>query len=144
MMRVAFGEEVSAEHRSTPVAPGAPHSHRVILVVEDELLLAQLAAEVLEAEGHRVLTAADSHAALQILRSEPVDLLFTDIDLARGTRGLTLAREARALRPDLAVAYASGGRAGLASDQMVPTSVFLAKSYRLADLAGLPSRRLAC
>ena len=91
-----------------------------MLVVEDEPLVCELAAEVLGMGGFRTLTAADAHAGLDILRTEPVDLLFTDIDLAQGTSGLLLAAEARRLRPDVAVVYASGGRAELDRALMVP------------------------
>ena len=118
----------------------APQSEqpRTVLVVEDEWLLLELAAEVLEAAGHRVLTAADAHTALALLRSEPIDFLFTDIDLACGTDGLSLAREARTLRPKLPIAYASGRRPDLRAHEMVPGSIFLAKPYRPAQIADLP------
>src|SRR3954470_8440642 len=77
--------------------------------------------------------------AMALLRSHSVDLLFTDVDLAHGTNGVALARDARALRSDLPVAYTSG-RIDLTADQMVPGSVFLPKPYRLAEVIGLPDR----
>lgn len=136
MVQVAFAAE-GPPYRS--VSGGGPGSDQLgtVLVVEDECLLAELAAEVLEAAGHRVLTAADAHAALSLLRSEAIDLLFTDIDLACGTDGLSLAREARTLRPELRVAYASGRRPDLRAHEMVPGSVFLPKPYRPAQIAKL-------
>ncbi len=73
--------------------------------------MCELAAEALLEEGYRVLTAADAWEAEAILARESVDLLFTDIDLARNTNGLSLARCARELSPDLPVVYTSGGRA---------------------------------
>jgi DNA-binding response OmpR family regulator len=110
-----------------------------ILVVEDDPSLLSLAAYVFGRKGYHVLTDVDAFGALTLLRSHSVDLLFTDVDLAYGTNGVTLARDARALRSDLAVAYTSG-RVGLSADQMVPGSVFLPKPYRLAEVIGLPDR----
>ena len=112
-----------------------------VLVVEDDPALLSLAAYVLGKQGYHVLTDVDAFGALAVLLSHPVDLLFTDIDLAQGTSGVKLARDARALRSDLPVAYTSG-RVDLSGDQMVPGSVFLPKPYRLAEVIGLP-RRLA-
>ena len=112
-----------------------------VLVVEDDPALLSLAAYVLGKQGYHVLTDVDAFGALALLLSHPVDLLFTDVDLAHGTNGVTLARDARALRSDLPIAYTSG-RVDLSGDQMVPGSVFLPKPYRLAEVIGLP-RRLA-
>ena len=137
MVHVALSVERSPS-RSVPAFAARSDQPRTVLVVEDEWLLLELAAEVLEAAGHKVLTATDAHAALSLLRSEPIDLLVTDIDLAAGTDGLSLAREARRLRPELRVAYASGRRPDLCAHDMVPGSIFLAKPYRPAQIAQLP------
>ena len=110
-----------------------------VLVVEDDPSLLSLAAHVFGKKGHHVLTDVDAFGALALLRSHSVDLLFTDVDLAHGTNGVALARDARALRSDLPVAYTSG-RIDLTADQMVPGSVFLPKPYRLAEVIGLPDR----
>ena len=114
-------------------APGVD----TILVVEDEALVCELAAEALLDEGYRVLTAADADAAEAILRHERVDLLFTDIDLARNTNGLALARCARRARPDLPVVYTSGGRGSLSAGEAVTQSVFVPKPYRPSQLVAL-------
>lgn len=114
----------------------APHAD-TILVVEDEFFVCELAAEALLDEGYRVLTAADAEEAEAILSSEHVDLLFTDIDLARNTNGLALAHRARRVRPDLPVVYTSGGRGHLAHGDAVTDSVFVPKPYRLSALVAL-------
>ncbi len=112
-----------------------------VLVVEDDPSLLSLAAHVFGKKGHHVLTDVDAVGAMVLLRSHSVDLLFTDVDLAHDTTGVTLARDARALRSDLPVAYTSG-RIDLSADQMVPGSVFLPKPYRLVEVISLPDRLL--
>ncbi|GJE51259.1 Transcriptional regulatory protein OmpR [Methylobacterium tardum] len=120
-----------------PSMPVLDSAAATILVVEDEPTVCELAAEVLIDEGYRVITAADAWEAEAILARESIDLLFTDIDLARNTNGLSLARRARSLCPDLPVVYTSGGRACLPAGEAVTDSVFLPKPYRPSQLVGL-------
>jgi DNA-binding NtrC family response regulator len=120
-----------------PFLPILDPAAATILVVEDEPTVCELAAEALLDEGFRVLTAADAREAEAILARENVDLLFTDIDLARNTNGLALARWARRLCPDLPVVYTSGGRTCLPAGEAVPGSVFVPKPYRPSQLVAL-------
>jgi DNA-binding response OmpR family regulator len=54
---------------------------RTILVVEDEPTLRETLAEALEAEGYRVVTAADGRDALTRFRAERPDLVLLDLML---------------------------------------------------------------
>ncbi len=119
-----------------PAFPFAPHTG-TILVVEDEAFVCELAAEALLDEGFRVLTAADADEAEAILSSERVDLLFTDIDLARNTNGIALAHRARRALPRLPVVYTSGGRDGLSPNEAVSRSVFVPTPYRTAQIVAV-------
>lgn len=121
--------------------PGAMKSKSVLLV-EDEALLCELMTEALEAEGLRVYTAEDVDGAARVLAQEQIDLLFTDLDLARGTSGLTLAHDARAGRPELPVIYTSG-RQALGPGQAVAGAVFVPKPYRPAVVCHLVNRLVA-
>ena len=120
-----------------PSSPALDPAAATILVVEDEPTVCELAAEALLEEGYRVLTAADAWEAEAILARESVDMLFTDIDLARNTNGLALARRARSVCPDLPVIYTSGGRACLSAADAVSESVFVPKPYRPSQLVAL-------
>ncbi len=79
-----------------------------VLLVEDEYLVSEWVAESLAEQGFAVCTATNGLDALKCLASVPVDILFTDINLARSMDGTMLARRARELLPDLPVVYASG------------------------------------
>lgn len=80
-----------------------------ILIVEDEALVCEVTAMEFEDAGYRVLATADGSEALAMLAAEPdIALLFTDISLRNSIDGWTVAAEARALRPDLGVIYATG------------------------------------
>jgi CheY-like chemotaxis protein len=100
-----------------------------VLLVEDEYLVSEWVAESLAEQGFAVCTATNGLDALKCLASVPVDILFTDINLAGSMDGTMLARRARELLPDLPVVYASG-RVNILEPQMrVPGSTFVPKPY---------------
>ncbi len=100
-----------------------------VLLVEDEYLISQWVAESLAEQGFAVYTATNGMDALKCLASVPVDILFTDINLAGGMDGTMLARRARELLPDLPVVYASGRVNVLDPQARVPGSTFVSKPY---------------
>jgi CheY-like chemotaxis protein len=52
---------------------------KTILVVDDELVIAEMLRTVLEDEGYRVVTAANGRAGLAALASSIPDLVLTDL-----------------------------------------------------------------
>jgi DNA-binding NtrC family response regulator len=112
-----------------------------VLVVEDEVMISDLVADVLAENGFDVHTEVNGEAALNYLDSGPeVDVLFTDINLQGRMDGSTLAKAARARRPDLPVVYCSGRHSPSAISPLVPRSVFVKKPYDLQDVCVLLSR----
>jgi CheY-like chemotaxis protein len=80
-----------------------------ILLVEDEMLVRELAREDLSDAGHEVVDTPDGERALAILEGDrQFDLLFTDIRMPGAVDGWQLADEAKRLIPGLRVLYASG------------------------------------
>lgn len=77
-----------------------PGPARILLADDDGNLRRVLEYQLLE-EKFAVRTAASGDEALEVLRSEPIDLLLTDV-LMPGIGGLDLLDRARVLRPDLA------------------------------------------
>ena len=100
-----------------------------VLLVEDEYLISEWVTESLAEQGFAVCTATNGMDALKCLASRPVDILFTDINLAGGMDGTVLARRARELLPDLPVVYASGRVNILDPQARVPGSTFVPKPY---------------
>src|SRR6266446_2328847 len=80
-----------------------------ILVVEDEEALRELARELLEANGYKVIEAERGEKAIQLVEHSqtPIDLLLTDVVMP-GIGGKQLAKRLLELRPGLHVLYMSG------------------------------------
>ena len=104
-----------------------------VLLVEDELLVREVAAEDLGEAGFEVVPASDGDEALSILReTADFDLLFTDIRMPGTTDGWGLAREAKRMIPGLRVIYATGF--GDAGDDLATDERYVRKPYNLKDL----------
>jgi CheY-like chemotaxis protein len=80
-----------------------------VLLVDDEVYLRNMAAEVLVMNGYTVLAAAGPSEALRIgeMHRGPIDLLLTDVVMPEMS-GFGLADRLRAARPGLRVLYVSG------------------------------------
>jgi PAS domain S-box-containing protein len=110
----------------------------VILVVEDNAGIRDLAVRHLQSLGYRTIPAADGVSALGIIKSGvPIDLLFTDVVMPGGLDGRALAAAARQLLPGLKVLFTSGFTAAAASAAIENEfgSNLLSKPYRKSDLA---------
>jgi CheY-like chemotaxis protein len=102
----------------------------VVLVIEDEWLLRDCVAAHLRAAGWRTLETRSGEAAVQLLETgQPIDIVFTDIQLAGAMSGWEVGTRFREKMPDIPIIYTSG--AGSNSALAVPKSIFVAKPYRL-------------
>lgn len=77
-------------------------------MVDDDALMRGLLAEWLSEAGYRVRQAENGANALKMLRSLPVGLLITDMDMP-GRDGAQTLDEARRMLPGLSVIAISGG-----------------------------------
>jgi PAS domain S-box-containing protein len=105
---------------------------RTILVVEDDELVRSTTCEMLRTLGHEVLEAPDAPTALEMLASNSVDTLLTDVGLPR-VSGTVLARQARAKSANLRIIIVTGD-AGAAQDAREIGATLLTKPYQSADL----------
>lgn len=78
-----------------------------VLFVEDDPDVRTSTEEILKAKGLRLLVAGDGFEAMRLLVQNDVDVLFTDIVMP-GMDGISLAKQAKVLRPDLKVMFMTG------------------------------------
>ncbi len=104
----------------------------VVLLVEDETMLRQAAAEWLREAGYRVLVAPDGAAVMRLLHGAGrVDALVTDVGLPGGMNGRQLADAAHARRPGLPVLFVTG----YAGTALPPGAEVIRKLFTLDELA---------
>ncbi|PZP61042.1 MAG: two-component system response regulator [Pseudoxanthomonas spadix] len=112
---------------------------RRVLLVDDNELIREMAADVLADEGMQVVQAGDAEQGLDQLRAQPgFDLLLTDVRLP-GMSGRDLADAARALTPTLPVIFMTGyaEEALERPDFLGPGMQLLRKPFSLADLMAM-------
>ena len=117
--------------------------NEIILVVEDQADVRDVAAALLKDLGYRVLTAVDGPSGLEMLMSRnDIDLLFTDMVMPGGMSGASLANAARELRPNFPVVFTTGyaDAAVLRESQIAETGNLVTKPYR-RDKLGEKIRR---
>ncbi|MBZ5501816.1 MAG: PAS domain S-box protein [Acidobacteriia bacterium] len=115
-----------------------PRGSEVVLLVEDEKGVRDLAREYLETIGYQVLEAENSYIALEMaaMHSGPIHLLLTDVVMP-GIGGRELSARIAAIRPDIKILYMSGyaDHAVVHQDILSRDATLLQKPFTLATLA---------
>ena len=110
----------------------------LILVVEDEMAVRELASAALKKRGYQVLNAADGPEAIGVWEQSttPVQLLLTDMVMPNGMTGGELAKKLQARNPAMQVIYTSGYSPEiLRRDSLLTQGInFLPKPYDLQTL----------
>src|SRR4051794_28119188 len=101
----------------------------VILLVEDEVLVRMVAADVLEDAGFTVLESTNAEEALRLLETRPdVQVLFTDVNMPGALDGLGLAQAVHERSPGVGILIGSGRiRPGIG--ELPVGARFIAKPY---------------
>jgi DNA-binding NtrC family response regulator len=107
-----------------------------VLLVEDDPIVRSTLADFLEDAGCALREAENVPMARAILGdpAEQVTVLVTDINLGPGDDGLTLAAEARAQLPGLAIFYVTGSPERLRRRPPPPTERVFLKPFNADDL----------
>ncbi len=106
----------------------------LVLLVEDNPVVADVSATMLSELGFAVETATDARAALRAIDGDRrFDLMFSDIVMAGQMDGIALARIVRERRPDLPILLATGysKAAEAAQDEFA----ILRKPYQITQLS---------
>jgi two-component system, NtrC family, sensor kinase len=126
--------EAPAQQRQEIAAAGVAPAAGTVLLVEDNLEVAEVARSYFEQLGYRVRHAASAEGALNLVEREPdVDLVFSDILMPGGMNGLELADAVRRRIPNLAVLLTTGYSSS-AHDAVRRGFEVLQKPYDLAAL----------
>jgi DNA-binding NtrC family response regulator len=109
-----------------------------VLVVDDNAELAETIADGLLEHGYQAQAVTSGEAALQLLRTERIDALITDVRMPR-MDGFTLLRSAVALDPSrpVIVMTAYGSVSSALEAAIGGGWQYLIKPFRIEQLAGL-------
>ena len=109
-----------------------------VLLVEDNIALRRLITRQLDDLGYVVHEAGSGLEALAILRSMPVDLVFSDVVMPGGMDGYQLAVEVKSNWPTVKIVLTSGFPERRSAEQdSEPRIRLLTKPYLRHDLAKL-------
>jgi PAS domain S-box-containing protein len=143
----AEGAEVPFFEAKPSAKPPEPPPHRaVVLVVEDNDGVRDVAAAMIADLGVETLTASNGAEALRIIESrKDIDLILSDVIMAGGMNGPELAARALKLRPDLKLLFMSGYAPGSVRQmQELPDAIDLVnKPFTRNDLTTKVKRALA-
>jgi len=90
----------------SPTPPPQPNT-RVVLVIDDEDLVRDVVARMIEDLGYGALTAADGATGLAMLEANPIDAVLVDMTMPR-MNGRDVIEQLRARRPNLPIILCSG------------------------------------
>ncbi|HTY57848.1 MAG TPA: PAS domain S-box protein [Bacteroidota bacterium] len=104
---VQHREEAGSAKRTAAAPPG---DGEIILLVDDEQAVIEIARELLEVHGYKVLTATNGSDAVSVFRATPrglIRLVLTDLNMP-GMGALAAIEEIRSVDQDIDVVVASG------------------------------------
>ena len=117
---------------------------RLILVVDDNHVVAMTVEDALRDAGFAVLTVnSGAEAVMLIEQAEEMAAVVTDIRLEAAPDGWEIARRARELHPDIAIVYISGHSAHEHGSFGVPDSLMLQKPFGRSRLVDAVSAGIA-
>ncbi len=135
----ASAETAKAEKTGDdPLAP-VRGGHETILVVEDEIIIREMAQTLLEELGYKIFLAENGKEALGVWQQhqDEIDLLLTDMVMPEGVSGVDLAEQLMQQKPGLKIVFASGYTVDDVSEEFLErhNARFLQKPYNRTSLS---------
>ena len=126
------------EEKGTEPQPDGSFAGRgeTVLVVDDNEAVRRIVSRQLNSLGYHVLEAGDGVEAMEILKTSPIDLLFTDVVMPGGIDGFALAGIAQKQWPCVRIILTSGFPQTRFAEDFGPHGWrLLSKPYRKEELA---------
>jgi two-component system OmpR family response regulator len=123
---------LSLTKRAIPYSSAARSQERAmrILIVDDEIVVAELLAEAVRSQGHEVTVVNDAQEGLRLLRQQGADAVFLDVYMPEMS-GIEFLRSLRRTEPTLPVILITG--------QAGPDDIEEARRLGIADVVEKPS-----
>jgi DNA-binding response OmpR family regulator len=116
-----------------------PEEQATVLVIDDDPALRDVIRRALERDGHRVITAHEGEEGLRAYRSEPCDIVVTDLFMP-GKDGIETIQELRLEFPEARIIAMSGGASTrdmgpLMDARLLGADVAMPKPFPMASLS---------
>jgi signal transduction histidine kinase/ActR/RegA family two-component response regulator/HAMP domain-containing protein len=129
----------AAKKEKTLTAPVVTGGTETVLIVEDEPVLRDMARDILEECGYKIIEASSGNEAFEVWNrhASQIDLLLTDMVMPGGISGVDLAERLLASRPQLRIVFTSGYAANEVNREVLARTRarFLPKPYTHDELA---------
>ncbi|MBB2960940.1 response regulator [Methylobacterium sp. R2-1] len=125
----------AVSQKQQPIRSASSLPTKLVVVVEDDPTVRELAVAMLEETALDVLACTCAEEAIAIMRqhADDVAMLFTDVQLAGGLNGIELASLADNSWPNVHLVVTSGGM-GHRVAELPERAVFLDKPWRALDV----------
>ena len=143
----ALGSAEPADAEIQSPEPASPVRKPLVLVVEDNPSVRDVAAAMIEDMGYDVIVASSGAEGLQAIEQRrDIDLVLSDVIMAGGMNGPEMAEKALSVRPELKVLFMSGYAPGSLRQMQeeLPNAIDLVnKPFTRNDLTEKVKRALA-
>jgi signal transduction histidine kinase/ActR/RegA family two-component response regulator len=116
-----YGEEGSAVKE---VAPVKESRQARILVIDDEDSVRDILSRMLKTKGHQVVVASNGEEGIERFRSEPFDLVFTDLGMPK-LSGWDVGKMIKGINPNIPIAMITGWGVELDRDKLNESGIDL-------------------
>ncbi len=106
------------------VAPIKEVSRARILVIDDDESVRDILSRILETQGHQVIVACDGEEGIEQFKSEPFDLVFTDLGMPR-LSGWEVGKAIKEIDPKVPIAMITGWGVELDREKMSESGINL-------------------
>jgi len=107
-----------------------------ILVVDDEVLIRDVAETVLSSAGYQITTAQEGNEALESYKKEKYDLVLSDLIMPNGMEGIELYQKIKEINPNAKVCIMTGYQDETKIQQLLKQGVkkIIQKPFRMKQL----------
>jgi DNA-binding response OmpR family regulator len=114
-----------------------------VLIIDDEPIICRLLASLVDRQGWRAISSLDPRQALEMLMTEQVSLVISDIQMPN-LDGIKLVSMAKAVKPDVPILLMTGNTDRYTAEQAREAGAdgFVTKPFRQPELVDRISKML--
>jgi signal transduction histidine kinase/CheY-like chemotaxis protein len=116
-----YGEEETAVKEVTPIKESRQAR---ILVIDDEDSVRDILSRMLKTKGHQVVVASNGEEGIEQFRSQPFDLVFTDLGMPK-ISGWEVGKTIKGINPKIPIAMITGWGMELDREKMSESGIDL-------------------